>query len=177
LLARLSELHNLARKHTCQITELITTKGAISTALDAIDGTGTSLHGLQQQKEVLAQKYHEQAKVLSKIRLEKSNLLSNLVTEAMQVLGMPGSGFKVDLPKLIPTSTSSKIKVGVYSLSLLTTEIAKEIRESSPPDATFFRALKSLQLPLLDINTYACKKHKKKRVHKPQLYPYLTISV
>ncbi|CAC9611574.1 DNA repair protein RecN [uncultured Gammaproteobacteria bacterium] len=97
--ARLSELHDLARKHTCQITELITTKDAISTALDAIDGTGTSLHGLQQQKEVLAQKYHEQAKVLSKIRLEKSNLLSNLVTEAMQVLGMPGSGFKVDLPK------------------------------------------------------------------------------
>jgi DNA repair protein RecN (Recombination protein N) len=31
--------------------------------------------------------------------LEKADLLSNLVTEAMQVLGMPGSVFKVDLPK------------------------------------------------------------------------------
>jgi hypothetical protein len=36
----------------------------------------------------------------------------------------------------MPTSTSSKIKVGVYSLSLLTTEIAKEMRDNSPPEAT-----------------------------------------
>jgi hypothetical protein len=42
----------------------------------------------------------------------------------------------------MPTSTSSKIKVGVYSLSLLTTEIAKEMRDNSPPEATFFKALK-----------------------------------
>jgi hypothetical protein len=34
-----------------------------------------------------------------------------------------------------------QIKVGVYSLSLLTTEIAKEMRDNSPPEATFFKAL------------------------------------
>jgi DNA repair protein RecN (Recombination protein N) len=58
-----------------------------------------ALEGLQQQKETLAQQYHQQATALSKTRLEKADLLSNLVTEAMQVLGMPGSVFKVDLPK------------------------------------------------------------------------------
>jgi DNA repair protein RecN (Recombination protein N) len=42
---------------------------------------------------------HQQATALSKTRLEKADLLSNLVTEAMQVLGMLGSVFKVDLPK------------------------------------------------------------------------------
>ncbi|SSC09441.1 DNA repair protein RecN [thiotrophic endosymbiont of Bathymodiolus puteoserpentis (Logatchev)] len=97
--ARLSELHDLARKHTCQITELITTQDNIAQSLQDIGGASASLDGLQQQKETLAQQYHQQAKALSKVRLEKASLLSNLVTEAMQVLGMPGSVFKVDLPK------------------------------------------------------------------------------
>ncbi|CAC9435610.1 DNA repair protein RecN [uncultured Gammaproteobacteria bacterium] len=97
--ARLSELHDLARKHTCQITELITTQDSIAQSLQALSGASASLEGLQQQKETLAQQYHQQATALSKTRLEKADLLSNLVTEAMQVLGMPGSVFKVDLPK------------------------------------------------------------------------------
>ncbi len=97
--ARLSELHDLARKHTCQITELITVQDSIAQSLEAIGGASASLDSLQQQKEALAQQYQQQAKTLSKVRLEKASLLSNLVTEAMQVLGMPGSVFKVDLPK------------------------------------------------------------------------------
>ncbi|MDC9714713.1 MAG: DNA repair protein RecN [Gammaproteobacteria bacterium] len=97
--ARLGELHDLARKHACQITELITVKEGVDTALEAIGGAGISLDDLQQQKDILAQKYHEQAKRLSRSRADKSTLLANLVTEAMQVLGMPGSEFKIDLPK------------------------------------------------------------------------------
>ncbi len=95
--ARLSELHDLARKHNCQINELINAKDKVSAALDAIGGAGASLDKLQQQKESLAQQYHQQADTLSKLRAEKAELLSSLVTEAMQVLGMPGSAFKVDL--------------------------------------------------------------------------------
>jgi DNA repair ATPase RecN len=34
--ARLSELHDLARKHTCQITELITTQDSIAQSLQAL---------------------------------------------------------------------------------------------------------------------------------------------
>lgn len=97
--ARLGELHDLARKHTCQITELIQTKDRIAAELDTISGAGTSLESLQQQKTALTQKYNESAKVLSAVRAEKAELLSTLVTEAMQVLGMPGSVFSVDLPK------------------------------------------------------------------------------
>jgi DNA repair protein RecN (Recombination protein N) len=78
---------------------LVRTKNSIAQSLQALSGASASLEGLQQQKETLAQQYHQQATALSKTRLEKADLLSNLVTEAMQVLGMPGSVFKVDLPK------------------------------------------------------------------------------
>ncbi|WXU00173.1 MAG: DNA repair protein RecN [Catillopecten margaritatus gill symbiont] len=97
--ARLGELHNLARKHACQITELIEIKEKITTELDTIGGAGASLDGLEQQKTDLTKQYHKQAELLSKVRIEKAKSLSTLVTEAMQVLGMPGSVFKVDLPK------------------------------------------------------------------------------
>ncbi|SFV86018.1 DNA repair protein RecN [hydrothermal vent metagenome] len=99
--ARLGELHDLARKHSCLIVELIETKEGIETKLDAIGGVGASLDGLEQQKITLTKQYHEKAELLSKVRVEKAELLSNLVTEAMQVLGMPGSVFKVDLPKKV----------------------------------------------------------------------------
>ncbi|SMN12260.1 DNA repair protein RecN [uncultured Candidatus Thioglobus sp.] len=97
--ARLSELHDLSRKHLCQITELIGIKDKITTELASISGAGVSLDNLQQQKLQLAKQYQTAANSLSKIRVEKSELLSRLVTESMQVLGMPGSALKVDLLK------------------------------------------------------------------------------
>jgi DNA repair protein RecN (Recombination protein N) len=95
---RLSELHDLSRKHNCQIIELIVAKERVALELKSIGGAGASLDGLQQQKDQLSQQYQTQAKRLSKIRAEKAKQLSNAVTEAMQVLGMPGSEVKVDLP-------------------------------------------------------------------------------
>ena len=96
--ARLGELHDLSRKHNCQITELITAKDGIDSELESIGGAGASIDALQGKKEKLSQQYRAQAKRLSKIRAEKAIHLSNAVTEAMQVLGMPGSEVKVDLP-------------------------------------------------------------------------------
>lgn len=95
--ARLSELHDLARKHNCQINELISAKDKVSTALDAIGSAGVSLDKLQQQQKTLAKQYQQQANTLSRLRVEKAELLSSLVTETMQVLGMIGSAFKVEL--------------------------------------------------------------------------------
>ena len=97
--ARLSELHDLARKHNCQITELMVAKDKVVAEVESIDGVGASIDALQQQKNQLSQQYQKQAKRLSKIRVEKAKHLSNAVTEAMQVLGMPGSEVKVDLAK------------------------------------------------------------------------------
>ncbi|MBA5248333.1 MAG: DNA repair protein RecN [Gammaproteobacteria bacterium] len=96
---RLGELHDLARKHSCQIIELLEIKDKMTFELDAIGGAGASLNGLEQQRTALAKQYSEKATALSKIRIAKAKLLSNLVTDAMQVLGMPGSAFTVDLPR------------------------------------------------------------------------------
>jgi len=96
---RLSELHDLARKHSCQIIELLEIKDKMTFELDAIDGASASLNGLEQQRTALAKQYSEKATALSKMRIAKAKLLSNLVTDAMQVLGMPGSAFTVDLPR------------------------------------------------------------------------------
>ena len=97
--ARLSELHDLARKHNCQITELMVAKDKVVAEVESIGGVGASIDALQQQKNQLSQQYQKQAKRLSKIRVEKAKYLSNAVTEAMQVLGMPGSEVKVDLAR------------------------------------------------------------------------------
>ena len=97
--ARLSELHDLARKHNCQITELMVAKDKVVAEVESIGGVGASIDALQQQKNQLSQQYQKQAKRLSKIRVEKAKHLSNAVTEAMQVLGMPGSEVKVDLAR------------------------------------------------------------------------------
>ncbi|SFV88410.1 DNA repair protein RecN [hydrothermal vent metagenome] len=96
---RLSELHDLARKHSCQIIELLEIKDKMTFELDAIGGASASLNGLEQQRTALAKQYSEKATALSKMRIAKAKLLSNLVTDAMQVLGMPGSAFTVDLPR------------------------------------------------------------------------------
>ncbi len=99
--SRLGELHDLARKHSCQIMELIEVKDKIAGELEVIGGAELSIDGLERQKSTLVEQYNEKAVALSKVRVEKAELLSSLVTDAMQVLGMPGSAFTVDLPKKV----------------------------------------------------------------------------
>ncbi len=90
---RLTELHDLARKHNCQITELLEIQAKISVELSTISGAFDALGKWQQQQQQLAEKYHQQAAKLSELRSKKAQLLSSEVTAAMQVLGMPGSEF------------------------------------------------------------------------------------
>ncbi len=99
--SRLGELHDLARKHSCQIMELIEVRDKIAGELEVIGGAELSIDGLERQKSTLVEQYNEKAVALSKVRVEKAELLSSLVTDAMQVLGMPGSAFTVDLPKKV----------------------------------------------------------------------------
>ncbi|WP_369176926.1 DNA repair protein RecN [Candidatus Thiodubiliella endoseptemdiera] len=99
--SRLGELHDLARKHSCQIMELIEVKDKIAGELEVIGGAELSIDDLERQKSTLVEQYNEKAVALSKVRVEKAELLSSLVTDAMQVLGMLGSAFTVDLPKKV----------------------------------------------------------------------------
>lgn len=96
--ARLSELHNLARKHNCQITDLLNTHAKLEQALNVISRSANTRSELVTQQSELAERYHRQATALSSARAKSGRILSDSVTEVMQVLGMPGSAFKIDLP-------------------------------------------------------------------------------
>ncbi|MDB2589605.1 DNA repair protein RecN [Candidatus Thioglobus sp.] len=94
---RISELYSLGRKHQCQIEELIIVRDQLSIKLEDIGGGANSIDEMNDQLEVLVKQYQNKAQAFSKARHAKAGELSKLVTEAMQVLGMPGSEFKVGL--------------------------------------------------------------------------------
>jgi DNA repair protein RecN (Recombination protein N) len=94
---RISELYALGRKHQCQIEELILVRDQLTIKLEEIGGGVSSIDEMKAQLEELSKRYMDHAKRLSETRQIKAEELSQLVTEAMQVLGMPGSEFKVEL--------------------------------------------------------------------------------
>jgi DNA repair protein RecN (Recombination protein N) len=94
---RISELYSLGRKHNCQIQELLTVRKQIKQKLDEIGGGTNSIKTMNEQLATINNNYQLKAQTLSKIRIKKAQELSKLVTKTMQVLGMPGSEFKVGL--------------------------------------------------------------------------------
>lgn len=94
---RISELYALGRKHNCAIEELLEVREQLDFKLEEIGGGANSISEMTDQLELLVKRYQDKAQKLSKDRQLKATELSQLVTEAMQVLGMPGSEFKIGL--------------------------------------------------------------------------------
>jgi DNA repair protein RecN (Recombination protein N) len=94
---RLSEFHDLARKHNCQIPELLSIQEKIQAQLSEIGSGTNTIDGLNTERFQLENNYQKIAQQLTKARTKKAKELSDLVTRSMQVLGMPGSEFMVDL--------------------------------------------------------------------------------
>ena len=94
---RISELYALGRKHNCAIEELIEVREQLDFKLEEIGGGANSISEMTDQLDLLVKRYQDKAQKLSKDRQLKATELSQLVTEAMQVLGMPGSEFKIGL--------------------------------------------------------------------------------
>lgn len=94
---RISELYALGRKHNCAIEELLEVRDQLTLKLEEIGGGANSIDEMSEQLDALAKKYQGKANKLSKARQAKASELSQRVSEAMQVLGMPGSEFKVGL--------------------------------------------------------------------------------
>ncbi|WP_428086713.1 DNA repair protein RecN [Candidatus Thioglobus sp.] len=95
--ARISELYALGRKHNCPIENLLITRDELTQKLDEIGGGVGSIDAMKQQLKAIAKRYQTQAQMLSKDRVSKAQVLSDVVTEVMQILGMPGSALKVGL--------------------------------------------------------------------------------
>ena len=94
LTARINILHELGRKHNCQIQELLSVQTNLQAQLDDLGSSNEKLDNLLIKQNQCEKNYYSKSKLLSEKRLTASKSLSKKVTDIMQNLGMPGS--KID---------------------------------------------------------------------------------
>ncbi len=95
--ARMSELHDLGRKHHCQFEELLEVQAQLEARLSELGSPGTSLEHLNKRLKEIQEQYQVLADELSASRAQSAKTLSAQVSEIMQTLGMPGSEFEAAL--------------------------------------------------------------------------------
>ena len=91
LTARINILHELGRKHNCQIQELLSVQTNLQAQLDDLGSSNDKLEELLIKQNQCEKNYYSKSKLLSEKRLTASKSLSKKVTDIMQNLGMPGS--------------------------------------------------------------------------------------
>ncbi|MFT7466384.1 MAG: DNA repair protein RecN (Recombination protein N) [Brevundimonas sp.] len=91
LSARINELHDLGRKHNCQIQGLLQTQTALQEKLNALGSSSDKIDELLLAQSKFEKEYYAKSKLLSAERVIASKSLSKEVTNLMQKLGMPGS--------------------------------------------------------------------------------------
>jgi DNA repair protein RecN (Recombination protein N) len=91
LSARINELHDLGRKHNCQIQGLLEAQSALQEKLNALGSSSDKIDELLLAKSKFENEYYAKSKLLSAERVIASKSLSKEVTSLMQKLGMPGS--------------------------------------------------------------------------------------
>ncbi len=91
LSSRINELHELGRKHNCQIQGLLEAQSALQENLNMLGSSSDKIDQLLLAQSKLEKEYYAKSKLLSAERVIASKSLSKEVTSLMQKLGMPGS--------------------------------------------------------------------------------------
>ena len=91
LSSRINELHDLGRKHNCQIQGLLEAQSALQENLNMLGSSSDKIDELLLAQSKLEKEYYAKSKLLSAERVIASKSLSKEVTSLMQKLGMPGS--------------------------------------------------------------------------------------
>ena len=91
LSSRINELHELGRKHNCQIQGLLEAQLALQENLNMLGSSSDKINELLLAQSKLEKEYYAKSKLLSAERVIASKSLSKEVTSLMQKLGMPGS--------------------------------------------------------------------------------------
>ena len=94
---RIGLIHDLSRKHRCAPEKLPSVQEAMRSELDSLEHADQRRVELQSRLQALENAYRETAQQLSVRRREAGEQFGKQVTEAMQVLGMPGGVFRVDV--------------------------------------------------------------------------------
>ncbi|MDB9788319.1 DNA repair protein RecN [Candidatus Thioglobus sp.] len=91
LSSRINELHELGRKHNCQIQGLLEAQSTLQENLNMLGSSSDKINELLLAQSKLEKEYYAKSKLLSAERVIASKSLSKEVTSLMQKLGMPGS--------------------------------------------------------------------------------------
>jgi DNA repair protein RecN (Recombination protein N) len=91
LSSRINELHELGRKHNCQIQGLLEAQSTFQENLNMLGSSSDKINELLLAQSKLEKEYYAKSKLLSAERVIASKSLSKEVTSLMQKLGMPGS--------------------------------------------------------------------------------------
>jgi DNA repair protein RecN (Recombination protein N) len=95
--ARLSRLHELARKHRLPLAELATRRDALAAELDSLRGAGERAAALVAERDAALAAWREFARQLSSARAIAAQALSAAAAAVLGELGMAGSVFEVEL--------------------------------------------------------------------------------
>ena len=109
---RISLLHNLSRKHNCQILNLIDIQNNLKNKVLSIDNSDNSALKLQEKINQLELEYQQITTKLTQKRALNAKILSSSITKLMQELGMPGSEFMVSFIRneIISTNGAESIE-------------------------------------------------------------------
>ncbi len=91
LSSRINELHDLGRKHNCQIQGLLEAQSTLQENLNMLGSSSDKINELLLAQSKFEKEYYAKSKLLSAERVIASKSLSKEVTSLMQKLGMPGS--------------------------------------------------------------------------------------
>ena len=94
---KLQHLHDLARKHRCQVPALPAKQAELEARLSALENREEVLAQLTADAHAAHSEYQTAAESLHTSRVRHADELAAQVTELMQHLGMPGGRFGVDV--------------------------------------------------------------------------------
>ncbi len=106
--ARMSELHQLARKHHITPEELPALLEKIDNEIENIRASDKKIITLKQQQQDVAQEYMQLAEQLTNKRAKSIETLAKKITQIIHSLGMPTAEFSIALNKRTPTNISKE---------------------------------------------------------------------
>ena len=95
--ARLTRLHELARKHRLPLPELATRRDALGAELESLRGAGERAAALAGEREAALAAWRDTAQALGRARQAAAKRLADAVGSVLGELGMAGSVFAVEL--------------------------------------------------------------------------------
>ena len=104
---RITDIHNLSRKHHVKPEELVTLYPKLEQELADLEQADIKLEGLLHDIDQAKSAYHTAAEKLSQSRNKTAKALSKKISDAMQTLSLEGGKFAVDIAPLAESQWSA----------------------------------------------------------------------